>query len=397
MEITRELAFPSTFTPKDVPYELFTDEHEALRKSVRSFVEKELQPYADEWERNEEFPREIFKRFGELGLHGFLFPEEYGGTGPDYIAETALIEELSWAGTAGTMADLGAHRGLACLYIYNFGDDEQRERWLIPAMKGELLGCLGVTEPGAGSDVANIRTNAVKDGDSYVLNGSKIFITNGAWCDFAVIAAKTDPDAGNHGISLFVVDAVTDGFDKRRMKMLGWRTSHTGELVFQDCRIPAGNLLGEENRGFYQIMQNFQWERLAMALGQTSGAQRTYEYAKRFALERRAFGREIGHFQVWRHRFADLASEIEMSRALTYHALRLFVHGIPCIREVSMAKYYSSELGFRVADECVQVHGGYGYMMEFAAQRAWRDSRLGPIGGGTTEIMKDVIARTYGL
>jgi acyl-CoA dehydrogenase len=397
MQIPRELAFPETFSPKDVPYELFTEEHEALRKSVRAFVEKELQPYAEEWEEKEEFPRDLFLRFGELGYHGLLFPEEYGGTGPDYIAETTLIEELSRAGTAGTMADLGAHRSLASLYVYNFGGEDQRQRWLVPALKGELLGCLGVTEPGAGSDVANIKTSAVKDGDSYILNGSKIFITNGAWCDFAVIAAKTDPEAGNHGISLFIIPAETDGFERRRMKMLGWRTSHTGELSFQDARIPAENLLGEENRGFYQIMQNFQWERLAMALGQTSGAQRTYEYAKRFALERRAFGREIGHFQVWRHRFADLASEIEMSRALTYHALRLFVHGITCIREVSMAKYYSSELAFRVADECLQVHGGYGYMMEFAAQRAWRDSRLGPIGGGTTEIMKDVIARTYGL
>lgn len=397
MEIPRELAFPSTFSPQEVPYELFSSDHEALRKTVRAFVEKEIQPNAEEWERSEDFPRELFTRMGELGFHGFLFPEEYGGSGPDHIAEAAAIEEMSWAGTAGTMADLGAHRGLACLYVYNFGDEEQRKKWLVTALKGEILGCLGVTEPAAGSDVSGIQTTAVRDGDSYLLNGSKIFITNGAWCDFAVIAAKTSPDAGHHGISLFIVDGDTPGFEKKRMKMLGWRTSHTGELSFSDCRVPAENLLGEENRGFYQIMQNFQWERLSMALGQTAGAQRTYEYAKRYALERRAFGREIGHFQVWRHRFADLASEIEMSRALTYHALRLFIHGIPCIKEVSMAKQFSSELAFKVADECLQIHGGYGYMMEFAAQRAWRDSRLGPIGGGTSEIMKDVIARTYGL
>jgi acyl-CoA dehydrogenase len=179
--------------------------------------------------------------------------------------------------------------------------------------------------------------------------------------------------------------------------MLGWRTSHTGELNFQDVRIPAENRLGEEGRGFYQIMQNFQWERLSMALGQTAGAARVYQMAKNYALERKAFGREIGHFQVWRHRFADLASQIEMTKALTYHALRLFLHGVPCVSEVSMAKYYSSELAFKMADEAVQIHGGYGYMMEFPAQRAWRDARLGPIGGGSTEIMKDVIAKGLGL
>jgi acyl-CoA dehydrogenase len=397
MQLTKEMVFPDTFTASEVPYELFTEDHQAFRKSVRAFVEKEIQPHAEEWEAAEDFPRDLFPRVAELGYFGMKFPEEYGGVGPDYIAEAALIEEFTRAGAAGVLADLGAHRDLACLYVYNFGDEEQRQRWLVPALRGELLGCLGVTEPSAGSDVAGIQTKAVRDGDTWVLNGSKIFITNGAWCDFAVVAAKTDPDAGHSGISLFVIDADTPGFTKRRMKMLGWRTSHTGELSFQDCRIPATNLLGGEGRGFYQIMQNFQWERLSMALGQTAGAARTYELAKKYALERKAFGREIGHFQVWRHRFADMASEVEMCRALTYHALRLFVHGVPCVKEVSMAKYLSSEVAFKIADECVQVHGGYGYMMEFPAQRAWRDSRLGPIGGGTSEIMKDVIGRSLGL
>jgi acyl-CoA dehydrogenase len=313
------------------------------------------------------------------------------------VAEAALIEEFTGIGAAGVGADLGAHKDLASLYVYNFGDEDQRQRWLTPAIKGELLGCLAVTEPGAGSDVSGITTRATKDGDDYIINGNKIFITNGSWCDFAVVAAKTDPDAGHSGITLFVVDADTPGFTKARMRMLGWRTSHTGELSFQDARIPAENRLGEEGGGFYQIMQNFQWERLSMALGQTAGAARVYQMAKNYALERKAFGREIGHFQVWRHRFADLASQIEMTKALTYHALRLFLHGVPCVSEVSMAKYYSSELAFKMADEAVQIHGGYGYMMEFPAQRAWRDARLGPIGGGSTEIMKDVIAKGLGL
>lgn len=397
MDFTSEMVFPETFVPAEVPYELFTEDHQQFRKSIADFVERELAPNAEEWERQEDYPREIFKRVGELGLFGMKFPERYGGSGPDYIAEAVLIEEMTGMGSAGVSADLGAHRDLACLYIYNFGDEEQRTRWLVPALRGELLGCLGVTEPNAGSDVAAIQTRATRDGSDWILNGTKIFITNGAWCDLAVVAAKTDPDAGHSGISLFVVDDGTKGFEKRRMRMLGWRTSHTGELSLDGVRVPKENLLGGEGRGFYQIMQNFQWERLSMALGQTAGAARTYEMAKRYALERRAFGREIGHFQVWRHRFADMASEIEMCRALTYHALRLFVHGVPCVREVSMAKYLTSEVAFKVADEAVQIHGGYGYMMEFPAQRAWRDSRLGPIGGGTSEIMKDVIAKTYGF
>lgn len=397
MDLTQDLVFPEVFRSSEVPYGLFTEEHEALRKTVRTFVEREISPNVERWESDEDYPRDLFERFGQLGLLGMKFPESFGGSGPDYIAEAVVTEELTRGGSAGLAADLSAHRDLGCLYIYNFGDDEQRKRWLVPALRGEKLGSLGVTEPDAGSDVAGIQTKAVADGDSWVLNGSKIFITNGSWSDFSVVAAKTDPEAGHSGISLFVVEAGTEGFTQKRMKMLGWRTSHTGEFNFADCRVPEANLLGLRGRGFYQIMQNFQWERLAMAIAQTAGAQRTYEMAKTYALQRRAFKREIGHFQVWRHRFADMASRIEMTRALTYHALRLFVHGVVCVREVSMAKYFSSEVAFKVADEAVQVHGGYGYMMEFPAQRAWRDSRLGPIGGGTTEIMKDVIAKTLGL
>ncbi|MGH2813452.1 MAG: acyl-CoA dehydrogenase family protein [Actinomycetota bacterium] len=397
MELTREMVFPASFEPVEAPYELFTEDHNAFRKSVRDFIERELQPHAEEWERAQDFPKETFRRLGELGLFGTKFPEKYGGSGPDYIAEAALIEEFTAAGSGGVSADLGAHRDLACLYVYNFGNEEQRRRWLVPAIAGEVVGALAVTEPDAGSDVAGIKARAVRDGSDWVLSGSKIFITNGAWCDFVVVAAKTDPDAGHGGVTLFVIDADTPGFSRRRMKMLGWRTSHTGELHFDECRIPSGNLLGEEGSGFYQIMQNFQWERVSMALGAVAGAARTYEMAKRYALERKAFGREVGHFQVWRHRFADMASEVEMVRALTYHALRLFVHGVPCVSEVSMAKYLASDVAFKVADEALQVHGGYGYMMEFPVQRAWRDSRLGPIGGGTAEIMKDVIGRSLGL
>jgi acyl-CoA dehydrogenase len=377
--------------------DLFTPEHDELRASVRAFVERELLANAQEWEDKESFPREIFERVGSLGFFGAKFPESVGGLGPDFVADAVVTEEFTRCGSGGVAASLGAHKDLASLYVYNFGTPEQHQRWLRPALEGSSVGALGVTEPDAGSDVAAIKTAAVRDGDDWVINGSKIFITNGSWADFVVVAAKTDPTGGHDGISLFVVEAGTPGFSSRRIPMLGWRTGQTGELSFDDVRVPGDHLLGEVGKGFYAIMQNFAWERLVMALGQVSGAQRTYDLAKAYALERPAFGRPVGKFQVWRHRFADMATRIAAGRALTYRALRLYVAGENPIKEVAMAKLYTSEVAFHVADECVQIHGGYGYMMEFPAQRAWRDSRLGPIGGGTSEIMKEIIGRSYGL
>ena len=364
---------------------------------MRSFVERELAPHASEWESAQAFPRALFARAGELGLFGLKFPEEVGGSGPDVVADAVVIEELARCGSGGVAASLGAHKDLACLYIYNFGSAEQHARWLQPSLQGALIGALAVTEPDAGSDVGALRTRAQRDGDSWVLNGAKTFITNGAWADYVVVAAKTDPAAGHKGITLFVVEAGTPGFEQVPLPMLGWRTSRTGQLSFDDVRIPDANRLGEVGSGFYAIMTNFTWERLAMALGQCSGALRAYELAKDYAFQRRAFGRPIAKFQVWRHRFADLLTRIHAARALTYHALRLYAAGEQPLREVAMAKYYSSEVAFKAADELVQIHGGYGYVTEFPAERAWRDARLGPIGGGTTEIMKEIIARTYGL
>ena len=376
---------------------LFSPEHEELRAEVRAFVERELLPHAQEWEAAESFPRSVFKRVGELGFFGMKYPEEVGGSGPDYLADAVVTEELARCGSAGVSASLGGHKDLATLYVSNFGTSEQHRRWLVPGIAGDLVGGLAVTEPDAGSDVAAIKTTARRDGDGWVINGSKMFITNGAWADFIVVAAKTDPAAGHAGITLFVVDTDSEGFTSRRMAMLGWRTGQTGELSLTDVRVPDENRLGDEGAGFYAIMQNFAWERLIMALAQVTGAQMTYDLAKSYALDRSAFGRSVGKFQVWRHRFADMATRIEAGRALTYSALRKFVAGENPIRDVAMAKLYTSELAFKVADECVQVHGGYGYMMEFPAQRAWRDSRLGPIGGGTSEIMKEIIGRTLGL
>jgi alkylation response protein AidB-like acyl-CoA dehydrogenase len=404
-------------------YGLFTEEHEALRAGVREFVERALAPHAEEWEREGDFPfRDVFAEAGRVGLFGAKYEEAYGGTGPDLVADAAITEELVRCGSGGVAAALGAHKDLASYYVYRFGTEEQRRRWLTPSVEGRLIGALAVTEPGAGTDVAGLTTRAVRDGEGWVLTGSKTFITNGSIADYVVVAAKTDPDGGpgrvarperaggeryrradppverrHDGISLFMVERPTSGFEATRIETVGWRTSHTGELSFDAVRVPAENLLGEEGRGFHQIMANFQWERLVMALAAVAAAERTLELAMGYAGERTAFGRPVGRFQVWRHRFADLASEIAAARSLTYHALRKVVAGEDAVREVSMAKWYACELDWKVADEALQVHGGYGYMMEYPVQRAWRDARLGPIGGGTTEIMKELIGRTYGL
>lgn len=377
-------------------YELFTEEHEALRESARAFVSKEIAPFVEEWEQQGDFPRALYERMGELGLLGLKYDEQYGGSGPDYLADAVLTEEIALCGSGGVAAGIGGHKDLGSLYVYRFGDESHRQRWLVPSIKGEQIGALAVTEPGAGSDVAGITTRARREGDHYVIDGQKAFITNGSKADYVVTAVRTGGE-GYGGISLIVVEAGTPGFTTRRMDTVGWRTSHTGELFFDDCRVPAENLIGGEDRGFICIMKNFQWERLIMALGAVAAAQKILDGAIAYAKDRSAFGRPVAKFQVWRHRFADLETEIAAARALTYHALRKFAAGEDALREVSMAKALACELDWKVADEALQVHGGYGYMMEYPVQRAWRDARLGPIGGGTTEIMREIICKTYGL
>jgi acyl-CoA dehydrogenase len=385
---------------------LFTAEHDELRSAVRSWVAAELAPHADEWERERDFPyREVFARAGSLGLFGAKYTEADGGTGPDLVADAVITEELARCGSGGVAAALGAHKDLGPYYVFRFGTEEQRQRWLHPAIAGSKIGALAITEPGAGSDVAGIATRAVPEpGGGWRLAGSKTFITNGPIADFVVVAARTGPAAnpaeptGRHqGLSLFVVDAGTPGFTAQRMDTVGWRTSHTGDLAFDGAIVSDEALLGTEGTGFRQIMEAFDWERLVMALGAVAGAEATLALAVAYARDRSAFGRPVAKFQTWRHRFADLATEIEAARSLTYGALRKVVAGERATREVSMAKWFATELAWRVADEALQVHGGYGYMMEYPVQRAWRDARLGPIGGGTTEVMKEIIGRSFGL
>jgi len=376
---------------------LFSKEHEMFRKSVHRFVEEEIIPFLESWETAGEVPRELFRKAAAAGLLGLKYPEQYGGS-DDLLAEAVFLEELGRCGSGGADAALGAHCEIATPPVFNFGNEDQRQRFLVPAIKGEKVAALGITEPGAGSDVSSIATTARRDGSYYLVNGGKIFITNGVNCDYVVAAVKTDAEAGYKGLSLIIIEKGTPGFKvAKKLDKLGWRASDTGELVFEDCRVPQENLLGEENKGFYYIMQNFQWERITLALGAVAGAELAMEQAAQYAGQRVQFGRSLTGFQVTRHKLAQMAAEIEAARQLTYHALDLFARGLNCVQEASMAKLYATEMHSRIADQALQLHGGYGYMMEYPVQRYWRDARLGTIGGGTSEIMKDIIAGNLGF
>ncbi len=377
---------------------LFRPEHEAFRQTVRRFIQREVAPHADEWEAQRTFPRELFQRFGELDLLGLKYPEAYGGTNAGPIYEAVLMEELSRSGSGGLAGAIGAHIAIATPPVFRHGTEEQKQRWLVPAVKGDAIAALGITEAGGGSDVAAIQTRAVRQGDHYIVNGSKMFITNGTRADYVVTAVRTTAEGGHHGISLLVIERPTPGFSVgRRIDTVGWWASETAELVFVDACVPVANLLGEENRGFQYTMETFQWERLWAAIAAAAGAQRSLELAVTYAQNRVAFGKPLTRMQVIRHKLVDMMVEVEQARQLAYHALWLYVEGQPCLREVSMAKLVATEAACRVADQALQIHGGYGYTMEFPIQRAWRDARLGPIGGGTSEIMKEIIAKEADL
>jgi acyl-CoA dehydrogenase len=381
------------------PMPPFTEEHEDLRASARSFVSKEIAPNLERWEDERGFPDELFPRCGELGFLGLKYPEAYGGQGGDYVHNAVWIEELAYSGAGGGVsAGLGAHSEIATPPIWKFGTEEQKQRWLVPGIKGERIGALGITEPGAGSDVASISTRAARTGDGYVVNGGKTFITNGVRADFLVCAVKTTADGGHGGISFLVLEREMPGYEVAgKLEKMGWHSSDTGELAFSDVEVPAENLLGRENEGFKLIMANFQWERLTMALGAVGGMQRVFEETLAYATEREAFGRPIGRFQAIRHKFAEMSVKIEAARSLTYAALRKFVAGEDATREVTQAKLFTQRGAVEICDEAIQIHGGYGYMREYGVERAYRDARLGPIGGGTDEVMKEILGKQLGL
>jgi acyl-CoA dehydrogenase len=377
------------------PIPPFTEQHEEFRQAVRRFVETELLPHSQEWEEAHWFPSELFKRLAELGYLGLKFPAEYGGDG-DPVADAVWVEELARCGSGGVSAGLGAHAGIALPPIWRFGTEEQKQRWLVPGIRGEKIAALAITEPDAGSDVASIRTFAKQVDGGYLVNGSKTFITGGVRADLLVTAVKTTQEGGHRGLSFLVIEK-GPGVEATALQKLGWHASDTALISFEDVFVPRENLLGQENQGFYLIMANFQWERLLMALGAVGGMQVAFEKTLRYALERKAFGREIGHFQVIRHKLAEIATRIQAGRDVTYAALRRYVAGEDAVREVTIAKLATQRTSFEVMDACLQIHGGNGYMKEYGIERAARDARLGPIGGGTDEIMKEVLGRSLGL
>lgn len=376
----------------------FTEEHEAFRRTVRQWIEREVKPHVAAWEEAEEFPRELYFKAAELGLFGLKYDEAYGGTNAGFLYEAVATEELSKCGSGGVAAGLGAQMTIATGPIHAFGSDAQKRRFLAPAIKGQQIGAFAVTEPNAGSDVAGLVTTARRDGDHYVVNGAKTYITSGVRADYVIAAVKTDLSKGHKGLSMLIVEKGTPGFSvAKKLKKVGWRASDTAELVFEDCRVPAENLLGPEGNGFAQIMGNFQWERLSLALGAIGAADDILSQATAYVRERQAFGQAVAKFQVVKHRLADMATELEAARQLTYHALRLHVAGEWALGQTAMAKKLATEMCCRLADQALQLHGGAGYMMEFDVQRHWRDARLGPIGGGTSEIMNEIVAKSLGL
>jgi acyl-CoA dehydrogenase len=382
---------------------LFSPEHDELRQSIRSFVERELRPHAREWEDARWFPDDVFHKLAAHGFLGLKYPEEYGGRGGGYLHEAVFTEELARCGSAGVAAGIGAHTQIATPPVWKFGTEDQKQRYLVPAIMGEKIAALAITEPDAGSDVAGIKARAQRVEGGWVVNGSKMFITNGVRADFYVTAVKTSSDRGHRGLSFLIVDRNPDqpGVSASKIEKLGWHASDTGLVAFEDVLVPEENLLGQENEGFYLIMANFQWERLVMALGAVAGMQLAFEKTLQFALDRVGSGGSLdggdGN-QALRHRFAEMATTIEAGRSLTYHALRLFVTGQDALREVTMAKLLTQRPAVGLIDACLQIHGHAGYIADdHEIERALRDARLGPIGGGTDEIMKEILGKTMGL
>jgi acyl-CoA dehydrogenase len=374
----------------------FTDEHEALRESIRGFIAAELRPHAMEWEDAHWFPDEVFTKLAGQGLLGLKYEEQWGGQGGGYLHEAVFAEELSRCGSGGLAAGIGAHVNIATPPIWKFGTEEQKERYLRPAIAGQKIGALAITEPDAGSDVAGIKTNARRVDGGWLVNGSKMFITNGVRADFYVTALKTTGKGGHHGLSFLIVDK-GDGVSASPIEKLGWHASDTGLIAFEDVFVPEENLLGRENEGFYLIMANFQWERLLMALGAVGAMRAAFEKTATFAKERTAFGKPLTGHQVLRHKLADVATAVYTGQAVTYDALRRFVAGEDAVQQVTMAKLVTQRACFDVMDTCLQIHGGAGYMKEYEIERMARDARLGPIGGGTDEIMREILGKTLGL
>ncbi len=370
----------------------FTEEHEEIRSITRRFVEREITPFVNEWEEAGNSPRYLYEKAAAVGILGIGYPEEFGGVPLGLFGRIAVWEEMLRCGAGGVVASLNSLH-IALPPIRNHGTDAQKERFLIPVLTGKKIAALGITEPGAGSDVANLRTTAVRNGDHYIVNGSKTFITNGSQADQVTLAVRTGGE-GHGGISLLIVEKGMPGFSASKpLKKMGWLSSDTAALFFDECRVPVGNLIGEENHGFPAIMENFQNERLMLAVMANMAAQMALEESLRYVQEREAFGRVLVGFQTIRHKLVEMATQVEVSREFTYRVAAKMAAGEEQVTQVSMAKIFSCQVSDFVTDAAVQIFGGYGYMREYLVERLYRDNRILSIGGGTTEIMREIISR----
>lgn len=371
----------------------FTEEHQAFRKSFQDFLQKEVVPHINKWEKTGTIERFIWKKFGEMGYLGINAPEAYGGLGLDMFYTVIFLEELQKVNSGGFAAAIWAHVYLAMTHLEKEGSEAIKNKYLTASIEGEKIGCLCITEPFGGSDVASMRTTAVKKGDTYVINGSKTFITNGVYSDYLIVTAKTDPSARNKGISIFIMDRNTPGISATKLDKLGWRASDTAEIAFDNVVIPAENLMGEDGKGFEYLMNHFALERLVMGINAHARSEYALDYAIKYMAERHAFGKTINQFQALRHKIADLASEVEMCKEFNYSVAKRLNEGQYIVKEATMSKLVSTKIADKVIYECLQFLGGYGYMEDYPMARLLRDSRLGPIGGGTSEILREIIAK----
>jgi alkylation response protein AidB-like acyl-CoA dehydrogenase len=376
---------------------LYEAEHEAFRELCKAFLAREAVPYNDEWDKAGIVDREVWRKAGAAGLLGMDVDEEHGGGGQkDFRFNAVLVEEIVAAGASGL--GFGLHNDVVAPYLTELATEEQRKRWLPGFCSGDIVTAIAMSEPGAGSDLAGVRTSAVRDGDEWVLNGQKTFITNGELADLVIVVAKTDPALGAHGISLFVVETGTPGFSRgRRLEKVGLKANDTAELFFDDCRIPADHLLGQENAGFYHLMANLPRERLGIAVAAVASAEHVLALTLDYAKTRQAFGKPIGSFQHNRFVLAELDTEVTIARTFLNQCIVEQNAGRLTVADAAKAKWWTTELQNKVADRCVQLHGGYGFMMEYPVAKAWLNSRVQTIYGGTTEIMKEIIGRSLGV
>ncbi|GAA0390584.1 acyl-CoA dehydrogenase family protein [Microbispora corallina] len=378
--------------------DLFDEEHDLFRETVREFMAREVVPHHAQWEQDGIVPREVWKKAGELGMFGFSIPEEYGGSGiTDFRYNTVIVEEIIRHGATGL--GFGLHNDIMAPYLVDMTDDEQKQRWLPGFASGELITAIGMTEPGAGSDLQGVRTTAVREGDHYVVNGQKTFITNGINSDLVVVVTKTDPTAGARGTTLLVVERGMEGFTRgRNLEKVGMHAQDTAELFFENVRVPVANRLGgEEGQGFIQLMVNLPQERLSIAVAAVAAAETVLEQTIEYCRSRKAFGRNIGQFQNTRFLLAELSTEVEIARHYVDKCILALNAKELTVVDAAKAKWWTTELQNKVIDRCLQLHGGYGYMLEYPVAKAWLDSRVQTIYGGTTEIMKEIIGRSFGF